>query len=639
MNFKKFWALLLALSMTVSLAACGDDTAQNTDSSESPSASDSADESETPSASQSANSSESPETSESPEASESPIVTDDPSVSQGVTDTPTEEEIADSKESASQVEGYDNEDIETDYSDRDLTGKEYSDKSTITLGSGDVTITKAGTYTLTGTLSDGQIIVDADSDNDKVQLILSNATITNSDGPAIYVKSADKVFITLADGTVNTLTDGSTYNVAGDENNPNACIFAQCDLTINGNGKLVVNGNYDHGVHTKDDLAVTAGTIVVTAVTDGLKGKDSVSIAGGTITITAGGDGIQSDHDSDDTKGWVAIDGGTIKITADGDGIVAYTSLQVAGGTITLKTGGGAANAEAHSSDMGMGGGMGRPGMGGSWGGGTSSSSDDGTSAKGLKAGVSLVIKGGTITADCCDDAIHCNGDIGIYAGIMTLASGDDGVHADDALVISGGGITITESYEGLEANSITISAGTIKLTASDDGINAAGGNDSSGQGGWFGGGDNFGGNSTAQVTISGGSLYIKASGDGIDANGTLTITGGYTVVVGPTSGDTATLDYDKTATISGGTFIGTGASMMAQTFSSSTNQGVVAVSMGGTIAAGTTVTLTDSSGNVVLTYAPELSFQVVILSSPDIVKGQSYTITVGSNSGTFTAS
>ena len=176
-------------------------------------------------------------------------------------------------------------------------------------------------------------------------------------------------------------------------------------------------------------------------------------------------------------------------------------------------------------------------------------------------------------------------------------------------------------------------------------GLNAAGGTDSSGttggRDGMFGGGPGGSGgmspSSNGSITISGGTLHINASGDGIDANGSLTISGGYTVVVGPTQGDTATLDYDTTAMITGGTFIGTGASGMAQTFSDS-EQGVVAVSVGNQ-SAGTTVTLTDQNGKTLLSVTPELSFAVVILSSPDIVSGETYTITVGSVSGEFEAS
>ena len=159
-------------------------------------------------------------------------------------------------------------------------------------------------------------------------------------------------------------------------------------------------------------------------------------------------------------------------------------------------------------------------------------------------------------------------------------------------------------------------------------------------------GGDRFGGpgmnggmssSSSGTIVISGGSIRIEAHGDGIDANGTLTISGGYVAVWGPTQGDTATLDYDVSGVITGGTFIGTGASGMAQTFSSS-EQGVIAVSVGSQ-SAGTTVTVTDEDGNVLLSYEPPLSFSVVIYSSPELVTGQSYTIAVGSASGTFTAS
>ena len=131
-------------------------------------------------------------------------------------------------------------------------------------------------------------------------------------------------------------------------------------------------------------------------------------------------------------------------------------------------------------------------------------------------------------------------------------------------------------------------------------------------------------------------SLYIQASGDGIDANGTLEITGGHTTVCGPTRGDTATLDYDVSAAISGGTFIGTGASGMAQTFSQN-GQGLLSLSVGNA-AAGTTITLTDKDGNTVLTHTPQLSFAVVILSSPDMVSGETYTVTVGNQSASFTA-
>lgn len=264
---------------------------------------------------------------------------------------------------------------------------------------------------------------------------------------------------------------------------------------------------------------------------------------------------------------------------------------------------------------------------------------------KGLKAGSGLLVRGGTFTIDAADDSVHSNADITVEGGSFTAATGDDGFHADETLTITDGSIRITESYEGLEGLHVIISGGDIELSATDDGINAAGGVDSSGTGGR--GGDTFGSrgqmggmmssSSNGSIVISGGSVSITAYGDGIDANGSLAVSGGYITVCGPTQGDTSTLDYDTTAVITGGTFIGTGASGMAQSFSEK-GQGVVAVSVGNQ-SAGTFITLTDSDGNVLLTCEPALSFAVIILSSADVVSGQTYTVTVGSLSGECTAS
>ena len=251
-------------------------------------------------------------------------------------------------------------------------------------------------------------------------------------------------------------------------------------------------------------------------------------------------------------------------------------------------------------------------------------------------------MQGGSFTIDSADDGIHSNADILISGGTFRIATGDDGVHADENLSISGGNMEITQSYEGLEALHLNISGGSITLTADDDGLNAAGGADESGFGGFFGG-DRFGGkggmgggSSNGTIVISGGTIQITASGDGIDANGSLEISGGLVTVCGPTQGDTSTLDYDTTGIITGGTFIGTGASGMAQSFSGGT-QGVIAVNVGNQ-SAGTEITLTDGDGNVLLSHTPWLSFAVVIFSSPELTQGQTYTLTVGTLEGEVTA-
>lgn len=274
----------------------------------------------------------------------------------------------------------------------------------------------------------------------------------------------------------------------------------------------------------------------------------------------------------------------------------------------------------------------------------TTTLDDDSTSIKGIKSSANMLITNGTFQINSADDTIHSNASITISGGTFELASGDDGVHADETLEVKNGTISISDSYEGLESLHIYVYDGDIKLKASDDGLNAAGGTDSSGFGGnrgndKFGGGrpGMGGGSSNGSINILGGNLYVNASGDGIDANGTLSISGGHTIVCGPIQGDTATLDYDTSATITGGTFIGTGASGMAQTFSDS-NQGVIAVSVGNQ-SAGTKITLEDADGNIILTHEPELNFSVAILSNPDMIKGETYKIIVGEASGEFQAS
>ncbi|MBO5209689.1 MAG: carbohydrate-binding domain-containing protein [Lachnospiraceae bacterium] len=224
----------------------------------------------------------------------------------------------------------------------------------------------------------------------------------------------------------------------------------------------------------------------------------------------------------------------------------------------------------------------------------------------GISANDSVKVANGSFTIDSADDAVHSNSSVSIQGGTFEIASGDDAFHADESLAIGAGTINITESYEGLEGLNVEISGGEIKLVSKDDGINAADGD----------------------ILISGGELYVNASGDGVDANGTLKISGGMTTICGPTTGDTATLDYDTSGMITGGTFIGTGALQMAKTFSSS-QQGVITIK-GEMQQAGTKIELTDEQGTSIISCKPELSYQVIILSSPDIVKGQIYTVTIG---------
>ncbi len=512
-----------------------------------------------------------------------------------------------------------------------------------------ITITEEAAYIISGTLDDGMIVIDA-PDTAKLQLVFNGVDITSKTSAPLYILEADKVFVTLADGTENILSNGGTFT-AIDENNIDAAVFSKQDLTFNGGGNLTVTSPAGHGIVCKDDLVFTNGTYTLNSSSHGLDVNDSVRIADETkLTIDAGKDGIHCENTDDASLGFVYVSDGEINIEAEGDGITAGAYVQIEDGKFDLLIGGGSENGtKASSGNYGgfMGGGRDGGMHGGGMRGGDNQSSavtttEETVSMKGIKAANCIQISGGIFNIDSADDSIHSDISVTIKGGEFNIASGDDAVHAEETLTVTAGKLDITECYEGLEALNIAVNGGDIRLTASDDGLNAAGGNDSSGtvggRDGMFGGGKMGGGmpSGNGKIIISDGNLYINSSGDGIDANGTVEISGGYTVVTGPTHGDTATLDYDRSAVITGGTFIGSGASGMAQTFSDS-GQGVVAVSVGEQ-SAGTKISLTDMSGNIVIEHIPELNFSVVILSSPDISKGETYKITVGTQSGEFEA-
>lgn len=486
--------------------------------------------------------------------------------------------------------------VDTDglFSDRDLAGtydeseaaaislegdSAVCDSDGVTVEGSRVTIGAEGVYLLSGTLTDGQIVVNA-GETDKVQLVLAGADITSSTSAAIYALEADKVFITLAEGTENTLTNGGEY-VAIDDNNIDAVIFAKTDLTLNGSGSLTVNAQAGHGVVSKDDLVVTGGSYTLTAASHGLSGKDSITIADGAFAITSGKDGIHAENSEDTALGYLYIADGSFTIAAQGDAVSASGALQIDSGTFALNTGEGSASVELTSSDQ--------PGpMGGS---GqkdfaavtppesataptepveaptepteapvelatipaepsAAETEEESVSQKGIKAEGSFAINGGTFTIDSVDDGLHAGGAMTLAAGTFTLSSGDDAVHCDDALTIQSGTFTIPYCYEGIEGLSITIEDGVFDITSQDDGLNAAGGADSSGFGGRQP--DTFADSSDSFITINGGTITIVSTGDSVDSNGDLTINGGTLNLTCNGSGNTA-LDCDGTYTNNGG--------------------------------------------------------------------------------------
>lgn len=525
-----------------------------------------------------------------------------------------------------------------------------------------VTITAEGTYIFSGTLSEGQIVVDAD--NAKVQIVFDNVDITCASSAAVYVKSAEKVFVTLAEGSQNTLRNTDEY-VAIDDNNIDAVIFAKSDLTLNGTGSLTIISAEGHGIVSKDDLKITGGTYDITAAGHALSGKDSVRIADGTFILTAEKDGIHAENADDEEKGYIYIADGDFTITSDGDGMDASNIVQIEDGTLDITAGGGAANSlKTHESDVpgGPGGGMPQngekpdgesmPQMGEKPDGENmpqdTTTDESGTSTKGIKAGGGMYLNGGTYQIDSADDSIHSNANITIADGTYTLATGDDGVHADDALTVNGGTITVTESYEGLEGLTVTINDGTIDITARDDGVNAAGGTDQSGFGTF---GDHFKGMDSADdeteettdnemwMELNGGYIHILTGGDGVDSNGDLTINGGEIYIDGPSDNGNSAIDYGdrSSAYVNGGTLVAIGSSGMAEGMSDSSKQEVLMVKLGEQMEAGD-VELTDNEGNVIVSYTALKSYDCVIISTAEVESGATYTLTTSGTTTEVTA-
>lgn len=513
------------------------------------------------------------------------------------------------------------EDINIDGMDLEFTENDknssYSDSQIKSTDNKEIIeITADGIYKVTGNHS--QIVINA-PDTAKPRIILENVNLHCENGPAIYVKSADKVFITVSDGTESTLTCGNSFDESYE--NADGAIFSKADLTINGSGKLTVDGNYKCGIVSKDGLNIVDTNITVTSAGTAIEGKDCVKIGNSIINMAAGTDGIKSTNREDSTRGYVLIESGEFNITSQNDGIQAETALFIKDGNFNIKTGGGSA---VSSSNYGK-----EDNRWGMWGGYTqNNSTTDTESTKALKATSLIKIDNGNFSIDSSDDAIHSNSDLEIKGGSFNISSGDDGIHADDQLIISDGTLEISKSYEGIEATAITVSGGSIIVTASDDGFNAAGGNDSSAMGGRPGQ-NPFESDSDAQINFTGGYILVSASGDGIDSNGDINLSGGVLLVSGPTNSGNSALDYGGKATVNGGVAVIAGSSGMATTFASSSLQGSFMCTVNSSVSGGTSISVTDGS-KVIASFTPSKAYNNIIVSCPDLRVGNTYTLNIG---------
>lgn len=366
-----------------------------------------------------------------------------------------------------------------------------------------IKITAPGNYTFSGSLNNGQIIVD-DETYGVVRLILNNVTIKSNFSSAIFIKNASKVIIVTPENTTNTLIDATTYTFDDTINQePNATIFSKEDLSFTGNGKLNIEGNLQDGIASKDGLIFKSGNININAKDDAIRGKDYVIVRDGNFTLNATADGLKASEDTDPNLGYVTIDKGTFLIDA-----------------------------------------------------------------------------------------------------------GDDGIHAERALLINNGKINIPKCREGLEGRTITINNGDIYVNASDDAINAGDGTDSRGN------------NSDLVFNMNGGYVVVEANFDGIDSNGQVNVNGGTLIVHGPMGLGSGALDYNGVLTINGGLLVATGSSFSTKQPSGNSKQNSVMVGFTSEQAANSLVRLQAENGTEIITFKPTKSYQSIIYSAPNLIRG-----------------
>ena len=486
-------------------------------------------------------------------------------------------------------------DAQTHYTNEDLTW-DSSDEKTIDLANptatdgvsvenGTITITSGGTYRLTGEYS-GQVKIDA-AKTDTVRLVLDNAKITNSTGAALNVVSAAEAIIYTAAGTTNTVADEANYTATGDDD-PDAAIYSTANLTLAGEGSLSVEGAYEEGIHTTGGLVIASGTLEVNAANTGIKGKDYVDITGGIVNVTAAQDGIKSTNTNDESMGFTRLSAGSVTISAGDDGLKAPHTLEISGGTLNIEK------------------------------------SNEGIEAQYIN------ILDGDVTVNSTDDGINASlkdssSDTSSDTTSGTATTGQQtqqNQNGQTQQAPAGGGAAPggSQGSTGQNQNMPQPPAGGTGQLPTDGAMPGGGG-------GTFEVVD-------AAINISGGTVTVNAEGDGIDSNGTATFSGGTVTVNGPTAGGNNALDSNGDLLLNGGTVTTGSTADMFEAPSSASTSGYLKITDSSALTQGSTIQVTDSSGTVVANYKITKSgVQLVLVSNKNIVKGQSYTVSVTSGS------
>lgn len=344
---------------------------------------------------------------------------------------------------------------------------------------GTLTIGSAGTYRLSGSLEEGQVIVNTGDQTQDVILILDGASISKTDAAAIYVQQAANFRLQLAPGSENSLVSGLPENMGSpDENASGAALYSEDDMDIEGEGSLSVLGCINNGIGCKDDLDINSGRISVEAANNGIRGSESVEIKGGEISVVAGNDGVKSTSADKEGKGYVAIMGGSLSISAQGDGVSAVTELRLEGGSVSVLCSG----------------------------------APEQQSSKGLKAETALSVTGGSLSVSSLDHCLHSAAALSIDGGELSLSSEEGkGLAAHGDILVSGGEISLSAGDDGVETvGNVSVTGGSLSISSKKDGIQAGEANSGLGD-----------------VSISGGEVFISAYKRGLNPRGVLNASGG----------------------------------------------------------------------------------------------------------------
>ena len=515
---------------------------------------------------------------------------------------------------------YTNEDLSWDSSDEktiDLTNPAAADG--VSVESGTITITSGGTYRLSGEYN-GQVKIEA-AKTDTVRLVLDNAKITNSTGAAINVVSAAEAIIYTAAGTTNTVADEANYTATGDDD-PDAAIYSAANLTLAGEGSLSVKGSYEEGIHTTGGLVIASGTLEVNAANTGIKGKDYVDITGGIVNVTAAQDGIKSTNTDDESKGFTRLSAGSVTVSAGDDGLKAPRTLEISGGTLNIEKSNEGIEAQYINildGDV------------------TVNSTDDGINAslKDSSSDTSSDTTSGTAAAGQQTQQNQNGQAQQASAGGGTAPGGNQGSTGQSGNAGQTGNTGQQNSSTGQNTTNTTQNS----TGQNTDGQSSTGQNQQNmpqppADGAMPGGGGGTFEVVDAAINISGGTVVVNAEGDGIDSNGTATFSGGTVTVNGPTAGGNNALDSNGDLLLNGGTVTAGSTADMFEAPSSASTSGYLKITDSSALTQGSTVQVTDSSGTVVANYKITKSgVQLVVISNKNIVKGQSYTVSVTSGS------